>query len=100
MKFKQGQSGNIEGRPKGAKNKIGIDLRERIIDFLSNEFQNIEDDMRKLPPRDRIKLYVDLLQYGLPKLQGVTIENEFDKLTDIQLDEIINRLKQSVQNEN
>ena len=64
MKYKKGESGNKEGRPKGVKNKIGSDLRERIITYLSNEFQNVEEDLKKLPPRDRIKLYVLFIIVG------------------------------------
>lgn len=94
MKFQKGNT----GKPKGAKNKVGLALRETISDFLSENFGKVVEDFRTLKPRDRVKLYCDLLQYGLPKLQAVSLDFDFEKLTDEQLDEIIERLKQSVLN--
>jgi hypothetical protein len=100
MPFKQGKSGNPEGKPMGAKNKIGLQLRETITDFLSENFEKIVEDFSSLKPRDRVKLYCDLLQYGLPKLQSVSLGFDFEKLTDEQLDEIIERLKQTANQTN
>lgn len=90
-KFQLGNS----GKPIGAKNKIGLQLRETIADFLSENFSKIVEDFHSLKPRDRVKLYCDLLQFGLPKLQSVSLGFDFEKLSDEQLDEIIERLKQS-----
>jgi len=95
MPFKEGKSGNEKGRPVGAKNKTGLQLRETISDFLTDNFEKIVDDFHSLKPKDRVKLYCDLLQYGLPKLQAMSMEFDFEKLTDEQLDEIIEKLKQS-----
>jgi hypothetical protein len=92
MPFEKGYSGNLNGRPPGIPNKVTMQLREMITDFLENNFEQVKRDFKRLPPKERARLYVDLLQYGLPKLQAMQIETEFDKLTDGQLDEIINRL--------
>lgn len=92
MAFEKGISGNPEGRPKGANNKTSLQLREMITDFLENNFQKVINDFEDLTPKDRVKLYCDLLQYGLPRLQAVQIETEFDRLTDSQLNEIINQI--------
>jgi hypothetical protein len=92
MPFKKGNSGNPEGRPKGAGNKTSSQLRDLIIDFLENNFKKVVNDFDELKPKDRVKLYCDLLQYGLPRLQGVQLETEFDRLTNQQLDDLFNRL--------
>lgn len=94
MAFIKGTSGNISGRPKGSKNKAGEDLRNLISNFLEKRFEGIINDFESLEAKDRIKVYTDLLQYGLPKLQAVSNELNFENLTDEQLDEIINRLIQ------
>ena len=46
-----------------------------------------------LTPRERITFYCDLLQYGLPKLQTVKLDSDFDEMSDYELDTIIKELK-------
>jgi hypothetical protein len=87
-KFKAGNP----GRPKGASNKVTKPLRQIISDFLSANFETIQTDFKKLPPRDRAKVYSDLLQYGIPKLSSSSMEIDFNKFSDDQLDEIIDKI--------
>jgi hypothetical protein len=93
MAFEKGISGNPEGRPKGAVNRTSQQLREMISGFLEENFEKVVSDFGELKPKDRVKLYCDLLQYGLPRLQAVQIETEFDRLPDDQLEDLINGLK-------
>jgi hypothetical protein len=97
MPFSKGQSGNKNGKPKGTKNKTGVKLREAISNFLSDNFPKVVDDFHSLTPKDRVKLYTDLLQFGLPKLQAVSLD--FDKMTDEQLNELIEQLKETFTHE-
>jgi predicted component of type VI protein secretion system len=96
MPFEQGISGNPEGRPKGVKNKTTSQLRETINNFLENNFEQVMKDFTELGPKDRAKLYCDLLQYGLPRLQAIQLETEFDSLSDAQLTQIIEELKSTI----
>lgn len=95
MPFQKGISGNANGRPKGSKNKAGEGLRNLISDFLEQKFDQVTNDFEQLEPKDRIKVYTDLLQYSVPKLQAVSNSIEFEKMTDEQLDEVINQLMQA-----
>lgn len=96
MPFKKGQSGNLNGRTKGSTNRVTKQLRESITSFLENNFERLESDFDSLTPRDRIKFYCELLQYGLPKLQTVQLETDFERLTDSELDKIIDNLKETI----
>jgi len=92
---------NKEGRPKGAINRLGADLRGDIIEFLTENFDSIKDDFAALKsPRDRIKLFIDLLQYGLPRLQAIELTDDIDRLNDNQVDELYNKIMKIYTDEN
>ena len=95
MGLKKGQTNNPDGRPVGSQNKINADLRQSINDFLQKNFVEVEKDMQKLQPKDRVKLYIDLLSYSLPKLQSTTLDIDYSQMSDQQLDYVIEGLKKS-----
>lgn len=95
MAFKKGESGNPAGRPHGSANKASGQLRQMITDFLEQRFESIVQDFKQLEPKDRLKVYTDLLQYGLPKLQAVSNSIEFENMSDEQLDGLFERLLKS-----
>lgn len=92
MAFKKGISGNAKGRPKGATGKQQTDLRIWITQFIDTNREKIKEDWLKLEPKDRLLMFEKLLKYSVPALQAVNMDLNFEKLTDEQLDEIINRL--------
>ena len=94
MPFKKGTSGNIAGKPKGTTNKASNQLRELISGFLEDRFQDVVNDFKKLSPKERVKSYTDLLQFAVPKLQNTSLDVDFERLDEDQLDEIIERLKE------
>jgi hypothetical protein len=93
MPFKKGLSGNNVGRPIGARGKNN--LREFITEFLEENTERIKKDFELLEPKDRIVLFEKLLKYSLPTLQATTLSTNLDKLSDIELDTIIEELKQA-----
>lgn len=93
MGLHKGVTNNPNGRPAGIPNKDTKKIRELINDFLDDNFDNIVEAFNQLQPREKVKFYIDLLQYGVPKLQATDLKTDFDKLTDEQLDKIINELK-------
>lgn len=94
MAFKKGHT-KTGGRKAGTPNKMANGLRDKITAFLDGEFEQVKKDFKTLQPRDKLKFYTDLMQYGVPKLAATTLEIDFDALTEEQLDEIINRLLQA-----
>ena len=84
------------GRQKGTPNKVTSDLRQRINTFLSDNWESLQKDFEQLEPKDRLNFYEKLLQFGLPKLQSTQLTSDLNRLTDTQIDYIINDLKQVI----
>ena len=78
MALQKGQTANPNGRPKGSKNKAGKELREKIILFLEDNFDQVQMDFNKLAPIERARVYKDLLQFALPKLRTTELETSTD----------------------
>jgi hypothetical protein len=89
-KFKQGEG----GRPKGSPNRVTGELREWISHFISDNKDIIQQDFNTLEPKDRIIMFEKLLKYALPTLQSASLSTDFERMSDEQLDKIINELKQ------
>ena len=84
------------GREKGTPNKLTSELRERINDFLNFNWNNLQSNFESLEPKDKLLFYERLLQYGLPKLQSTELTGNIERLSDNQLDLIIDELKTTV----
>ncbi len=96
MGLKKGTTNNPAGRKKGTPNKLTADLRQRINEVLENNWQNIEADIKALEPKDRLMFIEKLLKYTLPTLQATSLNVDFEKLSDEQLDKIIDELKKNL----
>lgn len=88
----KGHTGNPNGRPAGTPNKVTAGLRKRINDFLSDNWEKMQADFETLEPKDRLNFYERLIQYGLPKLQSTQLLTDPTKLSDEQLEEIMNEI--------
>jgi len=62
------------GRERGTPNKTTQELREMIENFINENFDVIKQDFTKLDPKDRMKIYVDILQFILPKVQAIHMD--------------------------
>lgn len=89
--FKKGEG----GRPKGKPNKATKDLRQWINSFIESQTDQIQKDWQQLEPKDRIVLFEKLLKYSLPTLQATSLTTDFERLSDEDLDRIINELKKN-----
>ncbi len=95
MPFKKGESGNPSGRKPGSKNKISEIIREKLSDFIDENIETIVEDFRNMKPSYRWKLFSDILPYVTPRLSATANQHSFEKMTDEELNLIIDELKQS-----
>mgnify|MGYP001300089848 CR=1 FL=1 len=92
-------SPKLGGRAKGAPNKLTLELRERIKLFLEDNFPLVERDFKALEPEKRIALFEKYLKFALPQLQSAEIGLSLEKMSENQLDQIINRILTSNSND-
>jgi len=94
MGLRPGQTNNPKGRPKKSLTKISGELRESIIVYLANNFESISSELNKIKnPVQKIKLYIDLMSFALPRLKSTEETGIFGSLTEQELDQIIEELK-------
>jgi len=63
-----------KGKPKGVKNKITKEQKEKVEWVLGLLDESVEEDLRKMKAPERIRLWADLQEYIRPKLQRVNLE--------------------------
>lgn len=102
MKYKKGQSGNPDGRPVGAKDKKNTELRDRVLSILNKHFTDdkIEKDLRSLKAVERLNFMLKLMEYAIPKLRTMELFGDFDRLSDSDLNKIIDELKKCSDEQN
>lgn len=96
MAQRKGQTGNPKGRPKGVPNRITSELREWVQQLIDNNREKLEADFDKLEPTERWRIVEKLMQYTVPKMQAVEAKIDLNRLTDEQLDNMINELHEKL----
>jgi len=78
------------GKPKGAKNKVTAEQKERIEKVLAIIEETLEEDLLKMKPKERVDLWAALQEYIRPKLQRTQVEVEGgeDKITKMTFEVI------------
>ena len=98
--MEKGKTNNPNGRPKGTPNKITADMRGWITAVIDKNRKQMERDLKKLDPKDRLQILEKLMQYVIPKQQAVSADVDFARLTDEQLDAVIDKLTKGIGDEN
>lgn len=62
---------NLNGRPKGSKNKLSIEVRKTIANIIADNQSELYERMKKLSDSDFCKYYIQLCRYVLPPLRTV-----------------------------
>jgi uncharacterized protein (UPF0305 family) len=100
MGLKKGQTGNPAGRPKGTPNKVTIEMKTWLSGLIEKNRRQMERDLKQLEPKERLIILEKLMQYTVPKMQSVTSQIDYSRLSDEQLDTVINELTKDLDNDN
>ena len=98
--MEKGKTNNPNGRPKGTPNKITADMRGWLTAVIDKNRKQMEKDLKRLEPKDRLQILEKLMQYVIPKQQAVSADIDFGRLTDEQLDAVIGQLTKDIGDEN
>lgn len=67
---------NRSGRPKGAQSKITIETRKAFNELIDLNIGQIQEDLQKLKPYERIKVLLDMARFVIPTLKAVELDNQ------------------------
>lgn len=88
-----GQVGRPKGIPKtggrkaGTPNKVKYDLRQKIKEFAEDNFEEVIAAWNCITePKDKVKAYIDLCTYALPKLQAVQLDAHVSTKSSVEDD--------------
>ena len=82
------------GKPKGAMNATAKLLRQMISDFLVENFEEVQKCFKEIPPKEKIKVYCNLLAFAVPKLRP-SDELMLERLSDQELNELFEKLEEA-----
>ncbi len=94
--FKPGQSGNLKGRPKGAKDKATADIRANISAFIAHNWASIQQSYEKLEPQQQLIFFEKLLKYSIAPLQSINVQaemrTELETMSESQIVELAKKI--------
>lgn len=75
---------NLNGRPKGSKNKTTAQTKVRLQELVSKELDNFDKMLGNLEPKERMEIIIKILPFVLPKQTHLEIEeNDTDRFKPI-----------------
>lgn len=84
------------GRQKGTPNKVTASVKDWLSGLIDKNRKQIEKDIKQLEPKERLQVLEKLMQYVIPKQQAVSADVNIERLSDEQLDSLIEELTRGV----
>jgi hypothetical protein len=69
----------------GVRNRIGSELKEKLLLTLSQNIDNFQKDFKALKPKERIEMTIKLFEYALPKIKNAEKTDDEEKTNDQKL---------------
>ena len=94
MPYKKGVSGNLEGKPKGIKNRVTQEGRELFILIMKGQIKHIENNLdllREDSPEKYLKTLGYFFAYFMPKQNDIEITLNRPTTTPTWFDEVLER---------
>lgn len=100
-KYKKGQSGNPNGRPRGSTNEKTKYIREWVISLIGSNAQSMAENFKQLTSKEKWRVITQLMPYVLPKQSEATVKADvnFSQLSDEQVDNIIGEIQKNMLND-
>jgi len=73
-----------KGRPKGAINKTTSETKEFLARISNKLGKRVEEDLDLMDPKDRVKIWLELQEYLIPKLSRTELTGEDGGMIEIQ----------------
>ena len=68
---------------KGSPNKTTEEIRENFQLLVSNNLEQLEDDLRELEPEKRVKLIIELSKFVIPTLRATDLTTSDDSMQPV-----------------
>ena len=95
MAFQQGHK-KVGGRRAGTPNKATSSLRNWVRLFVTRNAKQAQRDLDALDPKDRLILLEKFMRYTIPQQQAVSAAVDLNRLSDDQLDQVIEQIAANV----
>ena len=99
MRFKKGESGNPNGRPKGTTNRTTSEIKQLLTEFISENLDDLQKHYNELEAKEKLQFFERLIKYVLPQQQSYTENIDVSQLSGKQIDELIDRVIKKQENE-
>ncbi len=84
------------GRIKCTSYRTTASIREWLVNLIGKNQKQIEKDLKELEPMARLNIITKILPFAVPKMQEVNATIDIDKITDEQLDMVIDEITKDI----